>query len=87
MDRRSFLVGAGSILTSAYVDKANWFLRNKNSVVPFNEVGEPAGTLYFVDMVSSPQIMYHFLIEFLELAVSCLGLGEVECDCTALAMH
>ena len=50
MDRRSFLVGAGSILTSAYVDKANWFLRNKNSVVPFNEVGEPAETLYFVDM-------------------------------------
>ena len=30
--------------------------------------------------LSSPQIMYHFSIEFLELAVSCLGLGEVECD-------
>jgi hypothetical protein len=38
-------------------------------------------------VLSSPQIMYHFSIEFLELAVSCLGLGEVECDCTALAMH
>jgi len=25
--------------------------------------------------------MYHFLIEFLELAVSCLGLGEGGCDC------
>ena len=37
--------------------------------------------------VSSPQIMYHFSIEFLELAVSCLGLGEGGCDCTALAMH
>ena len=38
-------------------------------------------------VVSSPQIMYHFSIEFLELAVSCLGLGEGGCDCTALAMH
>ena len=37
--------------------------------------------------LSSPQIMYHFLIEFLELVVSCLGLGEGGCDCTALAMH
>ena len=37
--------------------------------------------------LSSPQIMYHFSIEFLELAVSCLGLGEGGCDCTALAMH
>jgi len=35
---------------------------------------------------SSPKIMYHFLIEFLELAVSCLGLGEGGCDCTALAL-
>ena len=33
--------------------------------------------------MSSPQIMYHFLIEFLELVVSCLGLGEGGCDCTA----
>ena len=39
------------------------------------------------EMVSSPQIMYHFLIEFLELAVSCLGLGEGGCDCTALATY
>jgi len=31
--------------------------------------------------LSSPQIMYHFSIEFLELAVSCLGLGEGGCDC------
>ena len=37
--------------------------------------------------LSSPKIMYHFSIEFLELAVSCLGLGEGGCDCTALAMH
>ena len=38
-------------------------------------------------VMSSPQIMYHFLIEFLELVVSCSGLGEGGCDCTALAMH
>jgi len=37
-------------------------------------------------VLSSPQIMYHFSIEFLELAVSCLGLGEGGCDCTALAV-
>ena len=29
-------------------------------------------------MVSSPEIMYHFSIEFLELAVSCSGLGDGE---------
>ena len=34
MDRRSFLIDAGSILTSAYVAKANWFLTNKNSAMP-----------------------------------------------------
>ena len=37
MDRRSFLIGAGSILTAAYVDKASWFIRNKNAVVPLVE--------------------------------------------------
>ena len=50
MNRRSFLVGSGSILTSAFVDKANWFLRNKNSVVPFAEAKETANTIYFVDL-------------------------------------
>ena len=50
MNRRSFLVGSGSILTSAFVDKANWFLRNKNSVVPFAEAKENVETLYFVDL-------------------------------------
>ena len=38
-------------------------------------------------LLSSPQIMYYFSIEFLELAVSCLGLGEGGCDCTALAIY
>jgi len=37
--------------------------------------------------LSSPQIMYHFLIEFLERAVSCLGLGEGGCDYTALSIY
>ena len=50
MDRRSFLVGGGAILTAAYVDKANWFLRNKNAVVPFAEVAQSSETLYFVDL-------------------------------------
>ena len=34
MNRRSFLLGAGSIVTTAYLEKANWYLRNKNTVVP-----------------------------------------------------
>ena len=48
MDRRSFLIGSGSILTTAFVDKANWFLQNRNTVVPFSEVKEAARKLYFV---------------------------------------
>lgn len=49
MDRRSFLIGSGSILTAAFVDKANWFLRNKNAVVPFAEAEDAVKKLYFVD--------------------------------------
>ena len=52
-----------------------------------NLVAEPTNPYDENAVVSSPQIMYHFSIEFLELAVSCLGLGEGGCDCTALAMH
>ena len=37
--------------------------------------------------VSSSQIMYRFFIEFLKLAVSCLGLGDDGCNCTALTIH
>ena len=40
MDRRSFLIGSGALLTSAFVDKADWFLRNQNAVVPFLEVNQ-----------------------------------------------
>jgi len=48
MNRRSFLVGASSILTAAYLEKANWFLRNKNSVVPLINPTEETAKLYFV---------------------------------------
>jgi len=37
--------------------------------------------------VSSPQIMYHFSIEFLELVASCSELGEGGFDCTVLTIH
>ena len=48
MDRRSFLIGAGSILTAAFVDKANWFIRNKNAVVPLVQPTQQTTKLYFV---------------------------------------
>ena len=48
MERRSFLIGAGSILTSAYVAKANWFLRNHNAVPPIIEPKETTNKLFFV---------------------------------------
>ena len=47
MDRRSFLIGAGSVLTSAYVAKANWFLTNKNSVVPLLKSNKDTTKLIF----------------------------------------
>ena len=37
MEKRSVLIGAGSILTTAFVEEANWFIRNKNAVVPMVE--------------------------------------------------
>lgn len=48
MNCRSLLIGTGTILSTAFVDKANWFLRNQNSVVPFFENNEAAQKLYFV---------------------------------------
>ena len=48
MDRRSFLIGAGSILTAAFVDKANWFIRNKNAVVPLVQPTQQTKKLCFV---------------------------------------
>jgi hypothetical protein len=37
MDRRSFIVGSGAVLTTAFVAKANWYIRNKNAFK--NQVG------------------------------------------------
>ena len=53
MDRRSFLIGSSAILTSAFVDKADWFLRNKNAVVPLEAVKDARDKLYFVSMGGS----------------------------------
>ena len=50
IDRRSFLIGSSTILTSAYVDKANWFLRNQNAVPPISAVKEASKKLFFVDL-------------------------------------
>ena len=56
MDRRSFLIGAGSILTSAYVAKANWFLTNKNSAVPLLKSNKDTTKLFFVDQGSEYEL-------------------------------
>ena len=48
MNRRSFLIGSGSILTTAFVDKADWFIRNRNAVVPLIEPTKAADKIYFV---------------------------------------
>ena len=56
MDRRSFLIGAGSILTSAYVAKANWFLNNKNSVVPLLKSNKDTTKLFFFDQGSENEL-------------------------------
>ena len=34
MERRQFLIGASTILTSAFVSKAEWFLEKEKAVVP-----------------------------------------------------
>ena len=56
MNRRSFLIGAGSILTTAFVDKADWFLRNKNTVVPLIEPEKAADKIYFVKLDSEYEL-------------------------------
>ena len=48
IDRRSFLIGTGSILTVPFIDKAEWFLRNRNTVVPLIEPTEQTTELFFV---------------------------------------
>ena len=42
------LIGEGSILTMDFVDKANLFLRNKNTVVPLIKTEQAADKIYFV---------------------------------------
>ena len=46
-----------------------------------------ANSPYCPHPISTLQIIYLFLIEFLELSVSHLGLGEVGNDCTAWAIY
>ena len=42
------LIGEGPILTMDFVDKANLFLRNKNTVVPLIKPERAADKIYFV---------------------------------------
>ena len=53
IDRRSFLIGAGALLTTSFVDKANWYLDNKQSVVPLINQDNSLEKLYFVQISSS----------------------------------
>ena len=48
MNRRSFLIGSGSILTTAFVEKADWFIRNRNAVVPLIKPEQATDKIYFV---------------------------------------
>ena len=48
MNRRAFLIGSSSILTTAFVDKADWFIRNRNAVVPLIKPEQAANKIYFV---------------------------------------
>ena len=82
MDRRSFLIGSGAILTSAYVDKANWFLRNKNAVPPISAVKEASKKLFFVDLqrLDSPNAQaYNYLFD-LDLTGEEKGPGPLRGD-------
>ena len=48
MNKRFVLLGAGSILTMYFVYKANWFLRNENTVIPLIKPEQVADKIYFV---------------------------------------
>ena len=48
MDRRSFLIGSGALLTTSFVAKAEWFLDNRKSVVPLIDTEKAVDTIYFV---------------------------------------
>ena len=49
MERRQFLIGAGSILTASFVSKAEMFLKEKNSVLPIIKKSEATQIIYFID--------------------------------------
>jgi len=49
MDRRSFLIGSGALLTASFVEKAEWYLDKKKSVVPLIETENAVDTIYFVN--------------------------------------
>lgn len=49
MERRQFLIGAGSILTTSFVSKAEMFLKEKKSVLPIIKKSDAAQTIYFID--------------------------------------
>lgn len=44
------MIGFSSILNSNFVNKADWFLRNKNAVVPLEAVKDARDKLYFVSV-------------------------------------
>ena len=49
MERRQFLIGTGSIITTAFVSKAETFLKGKNAVLPIIKKSEAKQTIYFID--------------------------------------
>ena len=49
MERRQFIIGAGAILTTAFVSKAEWFLEHEKRVVPLVEETPSEQVLYFVN--------------------------------------
>ena len=48
MERRQFLIGASSILTSAFVAKAEWFLEKEKAVVPLIKETSHTDVIYVV---------------------------------------
>ena len=49
MERRQFLVGSGAILTSAFLQKAEWYWEQKKALVPLIEDHPSQRILYFVN--------------------------------------
>ena len=49
MERRQFLIGAGSILTASFISKAKVFAEETKSVLPLIEQSEARDTIYFLN--------------------------------------